>query len=252
MDVEGKMSEEDELTDKERELEKDFERACEREWIEHAEINDVLYHMMTFLPQRCWLVLNDHHSACEVCPLLTVHFLLGIPYDVVERAFAPLRWGAEMTWPSNGGSPIFFRRSDTGDGLKLSYRQGTADSPRAVWLWMDRSGTPPYRGPGDDYPKGHPFRQRPWRLHDRATRGEILKAIESGDMYGCRGVPEDGWDLLTDHLEQDTHPRRPEQQLERRRRSSSQHGSTSSERTDGEATDAPAPAKKKQATTAEA
>ena len=87
MDVEGKMSEEDELTDKERELQKDFERACEREWIDHAEINDVLYHMMTFLPQRCWLVLNDHHGVCEVCPLLTVHFLLGITYDVVERAF---------------------------------------------------------------------------------------------------------------------------------------------------------------------
>ena len=43
--------------------------------------------MMAYLPQRCWLVLNDHYGVGEVCPLLTVHFLLGIPYDVVERAF---------------------------------------------------------------------------------------------------------------------------------------------------------------------
>ena len=87
MDVEGKMSEDCELNDKEIELQKEFELACEREWIEHAEINDVLHYMMAHLPQRCWLVLNDHHGVGEVCPLLTVHFLLGIPYDVVERAF---------------------------------------------------------------------------------------------------------------------------------------------------------------------
>ena len=86
MDVEGKLSEECELNDKEIELQ-NFERACEREWIGHAESNNILHHMMAYLPQRCWLVLKDHHGVCEVCPLLTVHFLLGIPYDVVERAF---------------------------------------------------------------------------------------------------------------------------------------------------------------------
>ena len=180
MDVEGKMSEEDELTDKERELEKDFERACEREWIDHAEINDVLYHMMTFLPQRCWLVLNDEHGVCEVCPLLSVHFLLGIPYDVVKRAFAPLRWGEEITWPSIRKLPIFHTRTTGRNGLQLSYRRGTAESPHAIWIWIDRSGTPPYRGPGDDYYKGHPFRERPWHLHDLSMREEILTTIEAG------------------------------------------------------------------------
>ena len=78
MDVEGKLSEECELNDKEIELQKNFECACERKWIEHAEINDILHNMMPDLPQRCWLVLNDYHGVCEVCPLLTVHFLLGI------------------------------------------------------------------------------------------------------------------------------------------------------------------------------
>ena len=87
MDVDGKISEGYKLNDKEIELQKEFELACEREWIKHAEINDVLHHMLAHLPQRCWLVLNDHHGVGEVCPLLTVHFLLGIPYDVVERAF---------------------------------------------------------------------------------------------------------------------------------------------------------------------
>ena len=87
MDVDGKISEGYKLNDKEIELQKEFELACEREWIKHAEINDVLHHMLAHLPQRCWLVLNDHYGVGEVCPLLTVHFLLGIPYDVVERAF---------------------------------------------------------------------------------------------------------------------------------------------------------------------
>ena len=43
MDVEGKISEGYKLNDKEIELQKDSERACERKWIEHAEINDVLH-----------------------------------------------------------------------------------------------------------------------------------------------------------------------------------------------------------------
>ena len=50
--------------------------------------------MMAHLPQRCWLVLlvlNDFQGVCEVCPLLTVHFFLGIPNDVVERAFPLLK-----------------------------------------------------------------------------------------------------------------------------------------------------------------
>ena len=50
MDVEGKLSEECELNDKEIELQKDSERACERKWIEHAEINDLLHNMMAYLP----------------------------------------------------------------------------------------------------------------------------------------------------------------------------------------------------------
>ena len=50
MDVEGKMSEDCELNDKEIELQKDFERARERKWIEHAEINDLLHNMMAYLP----------------------------------------------------------------------------------------------------------------------------------------------------------------------------------------------------------
>ena len=87
MDVDGKISEGYKLNDKEIELQKEFELACEREWIEHAEINDILHHMIAHLPQRCWLVLNDHYGVGEVCPLLTVHFLLGIPHGVVERAF---------------------------------------------------------------------------------------------------------------------------------------------------------------------
>jgi hypothetical protein len=43
--------------------------------------------MLAHLPQRYWLVLTDYHGVCEVCPLLTVYFLLGIPHGVVERAF---------------------------------------------------------------------------------------------------------------------------------------------------------------------
>ena len=50
MDVEGKISEGYQLNDKEIELQKDFERACERKWIEHAEINDLLHNMMAYLP----------------------------------------------------------------------------------------------------------------------------------------------------------------------------------------------------------
>ena len=50
MDVEGKISEGYKLNDKEKELQKEFERACEREWIEHAEINDLLHNMMAYLP----------------------------------------------------------------------------------------------------------------------------------------------------------------------------------------------------------
>jgi hypothetical protein len=50
MDVEGKISERYELCDKEIELQKDSERACERKWIEHAEINDVLHNLMAYLP----------------------------------------------------------------------------------------------------------------------------------------------------------------------------------------------------------
>ena len=50
MDVEGKISEGYELNEKEIELQKDFERARERKWIEHAEINDLLHNMMAYLP----------------------------------------------------------------------------------------------------------------------------------------------------------------------------------------------------------
>ena len=50
MDVEGNISEEYELNDIEIELQKDSERACERKWIEHAEINDVLHNLMAYLP----------------------------------------------------------------------------------------------------------------------------------------------------------------------------------------------------------
>ena len=50
MDVEGKISEGYKLNDKEIELQKDFERARERKWIEHAEINDLLHNMMAYLP----------------------------------------------------------------------------------------------------------------------------------------------------------------------------------------------------------
>ena len=50
MDVDGKISEGYKLNDKEIELQKDSERACERKWIEHAEINDVLHNMMAYLP----------------------------------------------------------------------------------------------------------------------------------------------------------------------------------------------------------
>ena len=38
------------LNEKEIELQKDSERARERKWIEHAEINDVLHNMMAYLP----------------------------------------------------------------------------------------------------------------------------------------------------------------------------------------------------------
>ena len=96
-------------------------------------------------------MLNDHHGVGEVCPLLTVHFLLGIPYDVAKRAFSPYRWGNQMQWPSNKGSAIFYTRNTKRGGLKLNYRQGTVNSPHAIWIWMDRSGAEPYRGPGDDY-----------------------------------------------------------------------------------------------------
>ena len=50
MDVEGKISEGYKLNDKEIELQKDFERARERKWIEHAEINDLLHNMIAYLP----------------------------------------------------------------------------------------------------------------------------------------------------------------------------------------------------------
>ena len=50
MDVEGKISVGYQLNDKEIELQKDFERARERKWIEHAEINDLLHNMMAYLP----------------------------------------------------------------------------------------------------------------------------------------------------------------------------------------------------------
>ena len=183
MEVEQGESEGGGITPREKELQEEFERRCEREEIEHAEINDILHHMMTYLPQRCWLVLNDHHGVCEVCPLLSVHFLLGIPHGVLERAFAPLRWANRFKWPSNSGSAIFYTRSKTGDGLKLSYRKGGADySPHAIWIWMDRSGVPPYRGPGDDYPKGHAFRRKPWHLLPLVERARERRRRRRGGM----------------------------------------------------------------------
>ena len=192
MDVEGGESEGNELTEREQELEKSFDAACAEEWVETAEINDILHRMTTYLPQRMWLELSGCHGVCEVCPLLSVHFLLGIPFETLSRAFHP-NWGHLFKWPSLGGKPIFLRRSTNRDGLKLNYRKGTTESPHAIWLWMDRSGAPPYRGPGDDYPKRHIFRKNPWHLQSPADRAATIACIEPGEMYGCRDVPEGGW-----------------------------------------------------------
>ena len=152
---------------REIELERAFESACEQEWVKNAEVNDVLHRMMTYLPQRMWLELNGHHGVVECCPLLSVHFLLGIPFETLSKVFEPVQWGRNFKWPSNKGSPIFSMRSTSLNGLKLAYRGGAHSLPHAVWMYLDRSGAGAYRGPGDDYPPGHCFRRRarrspPW------------------------------------------------------------------------------------------
>ena len=103
MEVEESESDSYQQTDREKELEKDFCAACEQEWVATAEINDILHHMMTYLPQRMWLELNGHHGVLECCPLLSVHFLLGIPFETLRSAFEPSHWGNRLKWPSNGG-----------------------------------------------------------------------------------------------------------------------------------------------------
>ena len=81
-----------ERTERERELQEVYERECKRDFVQTADINDVLDLMMKRLPQRTWLELNGHHDVQEVCPLLTVHFILGIPFETLREAFSD-EWG---------------------------------------------------------------------------------------------------------------------------------------------------------------
>ena len=116
----------------------EFEARCADDWVEDADVNDVMHHILACLPRRTNLQLNGDCEGVCIAPFLCVNFHLGIRYEQLKKILGDdfgryLKWGL-------GKTNCVHRPT----GLK---RHNKA-LPGFIFLYIDTTGAYPYVTPG--------------------------------------------------------------------------------------------------------
>ena len=117
----------------------EFEARCADDWVEDADVNDVMHHILACLPRCMNLQLNgDCEVGVCIAPFLCVNFHLGMPFEQLKKIVGDdfgtrLKWGFGKTNLVHRTSQEAKRHNKALDGF--------------IFLWIDPSGMSPYVTP---------------------------------------------------------------------------------------------------------